>query len=103
MRSVRCGWLIFLAMGMVAMTHAQAQYPVKPVRMIVPFPPGGASDALGRIIGTSLAEALGRPVVIENRAGAGANVGAEIAAKSAADGYTLFLANIGHAINVSLY
>jgi len=103
MKSVRYGWLIFLATGMATMTQAQAQYPVKPVRLIVPFPPGGASDALGRIIGPPLAEALGRPVVIENRGGAGANIGAEIAAKSAPDGYTLFLGNVGHAINVTLY
>jgi tripartite-type tricarboxylate transporter receptor subunit TctC len=86
----------------VAPAQAQ-QYPTKPIRLILPFPPGGGSDAFARIFGPKLAEALGQPVVIENRPGAGANIGAEVAAKAPPDGYTLFLGNVAHAINVSLY
>ena len=70
-------------------------YPQKPVRMIVPFAPGGASDFAARIISPRLAEALGQPIVVDNRAGASGNIGMEAAAKAAADGYTIFLGNIG--------
>jgi tripartite-type tricarboxylate transporter receptor subunit TctC len=77
--------------------HAQSapEYPQKPVRMIIPFAPGGASDFAGRIISPRLSEALGQQVVIENRAGASGNIGMEAAAKASADGYTVFLGNIG--------
>jgi tripartite-type tricarboxylate transporter receptor subunit TctC len=84
---------------------AQAQaYPVKPVRLIVGVPPGGATDVVARLVGQKLTEQLGQQVVIENRGGAGGNIGAEIVAKAPPDGYTLFLATIGTmAINPSLY
>jgi tripartite-type tricarboxylate transporter receptor subunit TctC len=95
--------LILLAMGMVGMTHAAAPYPVKAVRLIVPFPPGGGADAFGRIMAPPLSEALGRTVVVENRSGAGGNIGAEVAAKSAPDGYTVLVGNVAHAFNVTLY
>jgi tripartite-type tricarboxylate transporter receptor subunit TctC len=88
-------------MGCIA--AAQAQYPVKPIRFILPFPPGGGTDTLGRIIGAKLSEALGQQVVMDNRPGAGANIGAELAAKSPPDGYTLLMGNIAHSINVTLY
>jgi tripartite-type tricarboxylate transporter receptor subunit TctC len=78
-------------------------YPTKPIRLIIAFPPGGAADAFARIIGPPLAESLGRQVIVEHRPGGGTNIGAEIAAKSPADGYTLFLGSISHAINVTLY
>jgi tripartite-type tricarboxylate transporter receptor subunit TctC len=84
-------------------THAATPYPVKPVRLIVPFPPGGGADVLGRIVTPPLSEALGRPVTVENRSGAGGNIGAEIAARSAPDGYTILMGNVAHAFNVSLY
>ncbi len=74
---------------------ALAQYPAKPVRMIIPFAPGGASDFVGRIMQPKLGELLGQPIVVENRAGASGNIGLEAAARSAADGYTLFLGNVG--------
>ncbi len=82
---------------------AHAQYPEKPIRLMVPNAPGGAADSTGRIFGGALSQALGRQVIIDNRAGAGGNIAAEIAAKSAADGYTLALANTSQAISVSLY
>src|SRR5258707_698488 len=73
--------------------HAQAQdaWPAKPIRMILPFPPGGGTDILGRLIAENLSMRLGQPVVTENRGGAGGNVGAEAAARSAPDGYTIVL------------
>ena len=85
-------------------TLASAQtYPQKPIRFILPFPPGGGTDTLGRIVGQKLGESLGQQVVIDNRPGAGANIGAELAAKSPPDGYTIFMGNVAHTINASLY
>ena len=79
-------------------------YPVKPVRMIIPFAPGGASDFVGRIIQARLGELLSQPIVIENRAGASGNLGLEAAARAAPDGYTIFLGNVGTvAINVGVF
>ncbi len=74
---------------------ASAQYPNKAVRMIVPFAPGGASDFVGRILQPRLTELLGQQVVVDNRAGASGNIGMDAAAKSAPDGYTVYLGNIG--------
>lgn len=86
-----------------SVVSAQAPYPSKPVRFILPFPPGGGTDTLGRVIGQKLGELLGQQVVMDNRPGAGANLGAEIAAKSPPDGYTIFMGNVAHTINASLY
>lgn len=82
---------------------ADAPYPIKPVRMILPFPPGGPTDILGRVVGNKLTEHLGQPVVIENRPGAGGNVGTEYASKQAPDGYTIALISPALAISPSLY
>lgn len=76
------GWLFALAGVWAGSASVQAQYPNKPVRLVLPFPPGGGTDTLGRVVGAKLAESLGQQVVIENRPGAGANIGAEIAARS---------------------
>jgi tripartite-type tricarboxylate transporter receptor subunit TctC len=88
-------------------TPASAQtptYPDKPIRIVVPFPVGGIADTFGREIGRKLTEAWGQPVVIDNRTGAGGNIGADIVAKSPPDGYTLVMGNIGtHAVNLSLF
>jgi tripartite-type tricarboxylate transporter receptor subunit TctC len=83
--------------------QATDPYPSKPLRFILPFPPGGPTDILGRLIGERLAFNLGQPVIVENRGGAGGNVGAEAAAKSAPDGYTIVLAAPSLAISPSLY
>jgi len=92
-----------LAAALAAATPAWPQYPVKPVRLIVPFPPGSANDVVARFVAPPLSDALGRQVVIDNRPGAAGNLGAEVAARSAPDGYTLFLANIAQAISMTLY
>ncbi len=79
-------------------------YPVKPVRMIIPFAPGGASDFVGRIFQNRLGELLGQPIVIENRAGASGNLGLEAAARAAPDGYSIYLGNVGTvAINPGVF
>ena len=82
---------------------AQDNWPSKPIRMILPFPPGGGTDILGRLIADRLAANLGQPVVTENRGGAGGNVGAEAAARSAPDGYTMVLVAPSLAISPTLY
>jgi tripartite-type tricarboxylate transporter receptor subunit TctC len=82
---------------------AGAQYPAKPVLIVVAFIPGSAPDVLARNVGERLSARLGQPVVVENRGGAGGNIGAEVVAKAAADGYTLLLATSSHVVNPSLY
>jgi tripartite-type tricarboxylate transporter receptor subunit TctC len=95
-------WLVAL-LAAVSVAHAQESYPSKPVRFILPFPPGGPTDILGRLIAERLGAQLGQPVVTENRGGAGGNVGAEAAAKSAPDGYTIVLVAPSLAISPTLY
>src|SRR4051812_24309178 len=86
-------FVLLIAFGVSSL--AGAQYPAKPVRMIIPFPPGGPTDVVGRFLGQKLAEQLGQGVIVENRAGGNATIGASEVAKSAVDGYTvLFNASI---------
>ena len=88
---------VALAAAGVPSGNASAQdYPNKPLRLIVPFPPGGGNDILARAVGQRLAEAVGQQIIIDNRGGAGGLIGAELAAKAAPDGYTIFLASIGN-------
>ena len=96
--------LMLIGLVCIGASSSWAQrYPAKVVRLLVPFSPGSGSDTLGRIIAGGLSDVFGQQVIVDNRAGAAGNIGAEIAAKAPPDGYTLLLANLGHAANVSLY
>ncbi len=98
--------LMALAIGAICAPAVQAQddYPDRPVRLIVPYPPGGATDVIGRVMAQELTGALGQSVVVENRAGAAGNIGADQVAKAAPDGYTLLLGALtSHSINAELY
>jgi tripartite-type tricarboxylate transporter receptor subunit TctC len=90
---------------LLALTTAVAaqDYPTKPVRLIVPFPPGGSNDVVGRVIATQLSERLGQQVVVDNRGGAGGVIGTEITANAPKDGYTLQVISLAHAVNPWLY
>jgi tripartite-type tricarboxylate transporter receptor subunit TctC len=98
-------WLVCVALGVAsAAGAADRAYPVKPIRLIVPYAPGGGNDTMARAIGTRLTDAWGQQVIIDNRPGANGLVACEITAKAAPDGYTLLMANIAsHAINPALY
>lgn len=94
---------IGMCMGLLPVAHASADYPNKPVRLIVPYAPGGATDVIGRVVAQHLSTSLGQQFVVENRAGAGGSIGAGQVAKSAADGYTVMLgAFTSHTINAAL-
>ena len=100
MRSILAVLLVTLA----SWVHAQAPaYPYKPVRLIIPFPPGGSNDVVGRSIAAQLAQRLDKPVVVENVGGAGGLIGTDMAAKAAPDGYTLLLMSVAFAFNPSIY
>ena len=98
------GSLAAAAFAALLASAAMAQYPVRPIRLLVPNPPGGAIDITARIVGQKLAEAMGQPVVVENRAGSNGNIASEMAARAAPDGYTLLLcADSQIVINPHLY
>ncbi len=106
MKTIACRCIAMaMALGVWCAAGAQAQtWPAKTIRWIVPWPPGGGADVLSRILQPSLAEALGQPIVIDNRGGAAGNIGAEIAAKSPPDGYTILFAYSGtHTVNLHIY
>ncbi len=93
---------LVLASAGAGAASAQA-YPARPIRLIIPFPPGGGSDVTGRIVALAMGERLGMPMVVDNRAGAGGIIGTELAANAARDGYTLLVASLAHVISPWLY
>ena len=104
-RRIALSSIALAAIGFIATpAAAQSGWPNKPVRIVVPFAPGGTTDILARAVAPELAKAFGQPFVVDNRAGAGGNVGADLVAKSPADGYTILLGTVGtHGINKSIY
>src|SRR5215470_943091 len=88
---------------MPAIARAAEPYPTRPIRLVVPYPAGGGTDIVGRVLGQKLHESMGQPVIIENRGGAGGTIGTALAGKSAPDGYTLLLVPTSHVINPSIY
>jgi tripartite-type tricarboxylate transporter receptor subunit TctC len=99
--SLICGAMLMLPATDAVL--AQAAYPVKPVRWVVGYAPGGGTDLLARMVGQKFSEAWGQPVLVDNRAGGATNIGTEFAAKSTPDGYTLFSPTVANAINVTLF
>src|SRR5688500_8208968 len=97
-RAMRDVVLLLVAAFVVPLAHSQG-YPAKPVRVISPYPPGSSADLIGRIYAPKLAEALGRPFIVDNRAGASGNIAGELVARAAPDGYTLLLLNSPIAIS----
>jgi len=93
-------WAAYLSVSHLAVAQ---EYPVRPIKLIVGFSPGGAADSVGRALAEGLSLRLGQTVVVENRAGANGNLAAEATARSPADGYALYFPSVGHAVNVSLY
>lgn len=98
-------WTAALAVLLLAgAAHAQADWPARPVHLVVPFPPGGSTDSVGRLLAAELAKDLGQSVIVENKGGANGNIGSDMVAKAAPDGYTLLLSGVGsNAINYALY
>ena len=99
---VACG-IGLQPVGAATPTGEDRSYPVKPLRFVVPYAPGGGTDIIGRLVGTRLTEAWGQPVVIDNRPGGGTVIGTEVVARAPPDGYTVLLSTGTHAVNASLY
>src|SRR5690242_14749691 len=94
--------ILFLFLFLVSTGVAGQSYPDKPLRLIIPFPPGGSNDVVGRVIAAQLGERLGQTVVIDNRGGAGGTIGVNAGAKAAPDGYTLLLVSVGYTLSIAL-
>jgi tripartite-type tricarboxylate transporter receptor subunit TctC len=95
--------VVALAFMFASGTGEAQSYPSRPVRLIVPYPPGGSNDIVGRMVAMQLGERLGQQVVVDNRAGAGGTLGTDVAAKAPPDGYTLLLVSVSHAFNPAIY
>src|SRR5437660_289570 len=102
---VRYLWLALLALSLAGLSGpvGAQDYPTKPIKFVVPYPPGGGTDVVARIVNEPLATALGQPIIIDNRGGAAGNLGTDIVAKSPADGYTILFTLSSHTINPKLY
>jgi tripartite-type tricarboxylate transporter receptor subunit TctC len=95
-------WILSLIFGLNFSLQAQ-EYPNRPIKIVIPYPPGGPSDIVGRLLGQALTESLGKPVIIESKPGAAANIGTQYVARSTPDGYTLLLVSSNLVINPNLY
>jgi tripartite-type tricarboxylate transporter receptor subunit TctC len=96
-------WAAAAVVALAVPAAAQSDYPTRPIRLIIPFPPGGSNDVVGRLIATKMSEVLGKQIVVDNRSGAGGSIGTEQVAKATPDGYTLGVVSIAHAVNPWLY
>lgn len=98
---------VLTSLGACAFTQALAQstvdFPTRPIRIVVPFAAGGATDVIARVVGQKMSDQLGQPVVVDNKAGASGNIGAATVARATPDGYTILMATSSHAINATLY
>jgi tripartite-type tricarboxylate transporter receptor subunit TctC len=107
MHIIRRREFIILPLGAAMMLPTAARaldtFPTRPIRLIVPYPPGGGTDIVGRVLGEKVSASLGQPIVVDNRGGAGGVLGTEIVAKAAPNGYTLLLVPTSHVINPSIY
>ena len=102
-RFVRPAALLLAGLGLIPAAGAADNYPQRPVTLVVGYAAGGATDIVARLVAKSLSDSLGQPVVVENRTGANSNIGAEVVARSKADGYTLYIGSIANTINRTLY
>ena len=96
-------WALVLACFSLTSYAQDSNYPVKPIKLLVGYAPGGATDIVARSIAIKMQETLGQPIVVENRAGASSNIASEFVARSAPDGYTLLLGTIANATNMTAY
>ena len=103
MKNFRILGLVFAVLSTIAVTAQAQEYPARPLRIVLPFSPGGGTDLLARMLSKRFYEAFGQAAAVDNRPGAGGNLGAELVAKSAPDGYTLLMSTASVAVNVSLY
>lgn len=102
-RSAACLAVFGAALAALSVVASAQDYPARPIRMIIPFPPGGSNDVVGRMVATKLGEKIGKQVIVDNRAGAGGVVGTEVAIAAPPDGYTLLVISLAHAVNPWLY
>jgi tripartite-type tricarboxylate transporter receptor subunit TctC len=102
-RTIRLAAALFITLLLAPLVDAAERYPSRPVRLVVPYAPGGGSDTIARVLGQKLGERLGQTFVVDTRPGAASMIGTEIVAKAQGDGYTLILADVPHAINVVTY